>query len=252
MTDVIEVILQLLDKNSMRLNMEKCVFGVTELTFLGFVVSAQGLPTDPRKVETLGNWPEPRTVTEVRSVLSLASFYRRFIRNFSTIAAGMTDCLKKGPFSWSPEASHSFKELKSKLVFALVLALPDFDKLFIVECDGCNTGIGGVLTQESHSIVFYSEKLGEGRQHWTTYEIELYTIVPAFKNWEPYLLQQDFIVRSDHLALKDINAATTINRMHLRWITFLQRFTFSILHKPGYGNKVADALSRKSETLAYG
>lgn len=85
--------------------------------------------------------------------------------------------------------------------------------------------LGEVLTQEGHPIVFYSEKLGEGRRHWTTYEVELYAIVRACKNWEPYLLQQDFIIRSDHLALKDINAATIINRMHLRWITFLQRFS---------------------------
>lgn len=185
------------------------------------------------------------------SFLGLASFYRCFIRNFSTIATGLTNCLKKGSFLWTSEARHSFDELKTRIASAPVLALPDFKKLFIVECDGCNLRIGGVLSQERHPIAFYCEKSGEGRRHWTTYEIKLYAVVRAFKNWEPYLIQRDFIVRSEHITLKDINAATTINRMHLRWIAFLQRFTFTILHKPGQANKVADALSRKGETLSY-
>lgn len=185
--DVIEV-LELLERNSMRLNMEKCVFGVTAFTFLGFVVSHRGLSTDKSKVETLTNWPKPRTITGVRSFLGLASFYRRFIRDFSIIAVGMTDCLKKGPFMWTSKASDSFRELKTRKASALVLALPDFDKLFIIECDRCLTGIGGVLTQEGHPIAFYSEKLGDGRRYWITYEVELYAIVRACKNWEPYLL----------------------------------------------------------------
>ena len=127
--------------------------------------------------------------------------------------------------------------------------MPDFEKLFEVECDASISGIRAILSQEGCPVAFYSEKLSEPRKKWTTYELEFYAVVRALHTWEHYLIQREFILYSDHQALKSVNRQTTINRMHANWISFIQRFTFSIKHKSGKLNRVADALSRKAACL---
>ncbi|GJW21816.1 RNA-directed DNA polymerase [Tanacetum coccineum] len=120
--------------------------------------------------------------------------------------------MKKGPFQWTKEAEESFKIIKEKLTTAPVLSLPNFDKVFELECGACGIMIGAVLSQEERPVAFHSEKLNEARQKWSTYEQELYAVVQAMKKWEHYLIQQEF-------------------------------------HKSGASNKVADALSRKTTLL---
>jgi ribonuclease HI len=157
--------------------------------------------------------------------------------------------MKKGKFNWGDEAERSFSIIKEKLCTTPVLALPDFDKLFEVGCDASIIGIGAVLSQEGRPVEFFSEKLGEARQKWSTYELELYAVLRALKVWEHYLIQREFVLYTDHQALKFINSQNNLNRMHAWWVSYIQRFTFFLRHKSGKLNHVADALSRRATLL---
>jgi hypothetical protein len=242
-------VFQTLQEQKLYVNLKKCRFFTNSLIFLGYVVSKEGIMMDPSKVEAIINWPIPKSIHDIRSFHGLASFYRRFIKGFSTIIAPITECLKGGTFKWTEEAQKSFELLKQKVTEAPILILPDFSKVFEVDCDASNLGIGGVLSQEGKPIAFFSEKLNDSRRKYSTYDKEFYALVRSLEHWSHYLLSKEFILHSDHEALKYLNSQQKLNTRHAKWSEFLQAYSFSIKHKAGKLNQVADALSRRYSLL---
>ena len=231
-------------------NKEKCSFVVENVMFLGYVVSKEGVSVDQAKIDAIKSWPSPKNISEVRSFHGLASFYRRFIKDFSTITTPITSCLKKGAFTWGVEVEKAFEVIKDRLCNAPVLALPDFSQPFEVECDASGVGIGAVLIQGKRPIAYFSEKLGGARLNYCTYDKEFYAIVRALDHWSHYLRTNHFVLHSDHESLKYINGQQKLSPRHAKWVEFLQSFHFSSRYKDGKSNVVADALSRRYTLLA--
>ena len=240
----------MLRDNTLYVNLEKCTFAKDKVIFLGYVVSTHGVEVDSSKIEAIQNWPTPMNVSQVRSFHGLAGFYRRFVKDFSTIAAPMNELTKKGvPFVWGAAQDHAFDELKRLLTSAPLLALPDFSKQFEVECDASGIGIGGVLMQEGRPVAYFSEKLSGARLNYPVYDKELYALVRVLEVWQHYLWPKEFIIHSDHEALKYLKVQSNLHRRLAKWVEFIESFPYIIMHKRGKENIVADALSRKNMLL---
>ncbi|XP_071912316.1 uncharacterized protein [Coffea arabica] len=199
----LRLVLSALRENRLFANMEKCVFCTPEVNFLGYIVGANGIRVDPAKVKAILEWPTPTNVSEVRSFHGLASFYRRFVKDFSTIAAPLNETIKKNVgFQWGKEQEESFNRLKDLLTSAPILALPNFDVTFEVECDASGIGIGAVLHQNHRPLAYFSEKLSGGALNYPTYDKELYAVVRALEVWQHYLMPKEFVIHTDHESIK--------------------------------------------------
>ena len=227
-------------------NLQKCSFCQDEVIFLGFVVSKDGVRVDGEKIKAIVEWPTPKSATDVRSFHGLASFYRRFVQNFSSLVSPLTELTKKNvSFVWSEKAQRSFEEVKARLTRAPVLALPDFEKTFEVECDASGVGIGAVLMQERRPIAYFSEKLSGASLNYSVYAKEFYSLVRALMVWQHYLLPKEFIIHTDHESLKHFKGQQRLSRRQAKWVEFLESFAYVIKYKKGSTNVVADALSRR-------
>ncbi|XP_033139286.1 uncharacterized protein LOC117130674, partial [Brassica rapa] len=242
----LRTVLDVLRKEKLFANLKKCTFCTDNLVFLGFIVSADGVKVDQEKVKAIQEWPIPKTISEVRSFHGLAGFYRRFVKDFSTIAAPLTEVIKKEVgFKWGEAQELAFQCLKEKLTNAPLLILPDFNKTFEIECDASGIGIGAVLMQEKRPIAYFSEKLGGATLNYATYDKELYALVRALQTWQHYLWPKEFVIHTDHESLKYLKGQNKLSKRHARWVEFIETFPYVIKYKQGKENIVADALSRR-------
>ena len=152
----LRAVLNMLRQHCLFVKRSKGAFGVDSVAYLGHIISAAGVAMDPAKVQAIHDWPQPRSARAVRGFLGLAGYYRKFVHGYGSIAAPLTALLKKEGFTWTEDATAAFQALKLAVTSAPVLALPDFSKQFIVECDASTHGFGAVLIQEQHPVAYFS------------------------------------------------------------------------------------------------
>jgi transposase InsO family protein len=245
----VDKVLQLLKEQQLYAKPSKCFFGVKEVEYLGHIVSHEGVKVDPNKIKAMMDWPIPKTLKNLRGFLGLTGYYRKFVRNYGRIAAPLTELTKKDAFSWTPEATKSFEQLKEVMCKAPILTTPDFTKTFIVECDASGNGIGVVLMQEGRPLAFESRPLKGRDLHKPIYEKEMMAILHALKKWHPYLIGRHFKVKTDHDSLKYFLEQRLSSEEQQKWVTKILGYDFEIVYKKGKQNVVADALSRKDEDV---
>ncbi|KAL0560548.1 hypothetical protein IC582_000953 [Cucumis melo] len=239
-------VLETLRANQLYAKFSKCEFWLKKVTFLGHVVSSEGVSVDPAKIEAVTNWPRPSTVSEIRSFLGLAGYYRRFVEDFSRIASPLTQLTRKGtPFVWSPACERSFQELKQKLVTAPVLTVPDGSGNFVIYSDASKKGLGCVLMQQGKVVAYASRQLKVHEQNYPTHDLELAAVIFALKIWRHYLYGEKIQIYTDHKSLKYFFTQKELNMRQRRWLELVKDYDCEILYHPGKANVVADALSRK-------
>jgi len=207
------LILQLLDTHKFFVNESKCVFATTRVSYLGHLLEEGTVAPDPDKIKAIILWPKPTSLTTLHAFLGITGFYRKFIRDYATLASPLTELLKSSMFTWNTNAEEAFTKLKNILTTAPVLSLHNFAIPFVVETDASNIAIGVVLSQEGHPIAFFGKKLCPKMQASSTYVKEMLAITKAVKKWRHYLIGTHFTVITDQQSLKGLltNACHTQN-----------------------------------------
>uniref|UniRef100_A0A4W5NCK3 Gypsy retrotransposon integrase-like protein 1 n=1 Tax=Hucho hucho TaxID=62062 RepID=A0A4W5NCK3_9TELE len=247
-----QVLQRLLDSH-LYVKPEKCEFHASRIQFLGFVVEPGRIQMDSRKVEAVADWPTPKSVKEVQRFLGFTNFYRKFIRNFSSVAAPLSALTKGGNarFLWGKEAETAFQGLKQRILSAPILTLPTVDEPFVVEVDASEVGVGAVLSQRGedqklHPCAFFSHRLTPAERNYDVGDRELLAFKMALEEWRHWLegASQPFQVLTDHKNLEFIQQAKRLNSRQDRWSLFFNRFQFILTYRPGSKNLKPDALSR--------
>ena len=248
----LKLVFERLRQAGLRLKPTKCNFLRAEVPYLGYVISKTGIRPDPAKTDKVRNFPTPTDPTSVRSFVGLASYYRRFVPQFASVAAPLHRLTKKDvAFEWSSECEAAFSKLKSLLTEAPVLVYPRFGKgeHFLLETDASGVGLGAVLSQQQsdgryHPIAYASRSLQPSEKNYAISELETLAIVWAVKYFRPYLLGYPCTVLTDHAACVSLLNTPRPSSKLARWAMTLQEMDLSIKHRSGHTNASADALSR--------
>ena len=242
----LRLVLQRLKEHKLYAKFSKCEFWLPQVTFLGHIVSKEGILVDPSKIEAVRDWPRPSSVPELRSFLGLEGYYRRFVEGFSRIATPLTELTrKKTKYVWTDRCENSFKELKRRLITAPVLSLPTDNEKFVVYCDASRQGLGCVFMQAGKVIAYASRQLKEYEQRYPTHDLELAVVVFVLKIWRHYLYGEKCEIYTDHKSLKYFFTQKDLNMRQRWWLELVKDYDCDILYHPGKANVVADALSRK-------
>ena len=257
----LEIVFKLLAGAGFKLKTKKCEFLKDKLDYLGHTVSRDGVAPNPRKVESIVNYPAPTNVKELQSFLGLTSYYRKFIRAFAEKAHSLTKLTRKDvAWEWGNDQRDAFECIKQCLISEPILGYPDFTREFIVYTDASEYGIGAVLAQiqrspqqtnnsgeskEKEVVIAYSSKhLNDRETKWSTTEKECFAIIQAVDIFKPYLYGRKFTVITDHRPLEWLMSKKEPSGRLARWALKIQEYDITIGYRPGKTNQNADSLSR--------
>lgn len=246
---LLEEVFRRLKNAGITLKQEKCKFCRDELEYLGFRVSRDGLSANPNKVKAIVDMPVPKSARDVKRIIGMLSWYRRFISNFSTIVAPLTKLTRKNvPFRWNSECDEAFKQVKSILISSPILSCPSWEHPFILQTDASTVGLGAVLTQfyddREHVICYISRTLTNAEQKYGATQLECLSVLWAVEKLRCYLEGNKFTLITDCYSLKWLNNLKDPQGRLGRWCLRLQSYNFDIIHRKGKENVVPDCLSR--------
>jgi RNase H-like domain found in reverse transcriptase/Reverse transcriptase (RNA-dependent DNA polymerase)/Integrase zinc binding domain/Chromo (CHRromatin Organisation MOdifier) domain/Retroviral aspartyl protease len=252
----LKIVLSILRKNQLYAKLSKCAFFQQKVKFLGHVISSEGISVDEDKIAAILRWPIPTNVSEVRSFLGLAGYYRKFVPGFSKVALPLTLLLhSENKFEMKQPQLQAFRALKHLLSHTPVLTIADVNRPFVISTDASGYAIGAVLSQDKgqglQPVAYMSQKLSPTASTWHVHQKELFAVIQAVKQWRHYLLgtSEPVVIETDHRSLEYIQTQPHIPPMQVRWIEYLQQYNFVMRYKEGKSNVVADSLSRRSDHL---
>ena len=248
-------VLDRLRKANLKLSPKKCHIMKKQVTYLGHLIVDGEVKPDPDKTKLIDTYPVPKSIKDVKSYVSLMSYYRKFIPKFAQIAKPLTSLLEKNAeFCWTLECQRAFDYLKTSLSKETNLYLPDFDLPFRLACDASGVAIGAVLSQvvngKERPISFFSKVLSKQQRNWTVTERELYALLMGCQHYRQYLLGKQFELISDHKPLLFLKNIKIPSAKIARWLMQLEEFLFTVIYKEGAKNQNADCLSRLEEETA--
>ena len=248
-------ILERLLEHGLYVKLEKCLFHARQVSFLGFVISQQGISMEPDRIATIVDWPVPESVHDIQVFLGFANFYRRFIEGYSRVVLPVTQLLRKNTkFNWSPSAQAAFDTIKERFTTGPVLRHFDPTLPSTLHTDASGAAISGIISQPHdgllHPVAFWSRKMTPAECNYDIHDCEMLAIVESMKHWRHYLegAQHPVRILSDHKNLEVFMSTKLLNRRQARWAELLSGYDFILVHIPGTKNP-ADGPSRRPDYL---
>lgn len=256
-TQHVQEVLKRIKDNNLFLKLSKCHFYVTTVTYIGIIITPEGVSMEKEKIKAVVDWKEPKKVKELQAFLGFANFYRRFVPEFSSIAKPLTKLTGKDiPWKWGTEEQTAFNGIKAAITKDPVLAHPQRNIPYILETDASGVAMGAVLSQKQsdghiHPIAYMSQSFNDAQRNYDTHDKELLAIITALEHWRLLLegTEEPITVYTDHRNLEYWKDTHEFGRRHARWHQFIASFNFNIVYRAGKMSNKPDALSQRSDHL---
>ena len=226
-------VLEVLRQQRLYCRLHKCHFNQSEISYLGHLVSQEGIKPDPAGIEKVRDWPQPKNVKHIQQFLGLANYFRKFIQGYSHMATPLTNLTKKSAaWVWTPKCQQAYEKIKESLTTAPLLKMPDPSQPFEVVADASKTAVGAVLLQNGHPICYASRKFIPAELNYSVTDQEALASIHAVKIWRCYLEGTKFTLVTDHCPLTYLKTQPQLSRRQARWSEILEQYDYSWEYRP--------------------